>query len=175
MRRTILSIRFTSRRRRRSQRLPQALRRLKASLRCVRGRQRARFALEQPAVSPDPVAGAFRSTRDHERAAVLALSHFKELKHERVAFMRGNPLSADAKDRWDAICRVAGKIGMKMDPDLIVQIDTDDPTPMLGYPFAKQLLAHPVSLPHSHQQSVRKFRGTPVLDDWLVPRGLHHR
>jgi LacI family transcriptional regulator len=78
---------------------------------------------------------------DHERAAVLALNHFKELKHERIAFMRGNPLSADSKDRWDAICRVAAQIGMKMDPDLIVQIDTDDPTPMLGYPFAKQLLA----------------------------------
>jgi LacI family transcriptional regulator len=78
---------------------------------------------------------------DHERAAVLALNHFKDLKHERVAFMRGNPLSADSKDRWDAICRVAAQIGIKMDPDLIVQIDTDDPTPMLGYPFAKQLLA----------------------------------
>jgi LacI family transcriptional regulator len=78
---------------------------------------------------------------DHERAAVLALSHFKELKHERIAFMKGNPLSADAKDRWDAICRVATLLGMRMDPDLIVQIDTDDPTPMLGYPFAKQLLA----------------------------------
>jgi DNA-binding LacI/PurR family transcriptional regulator len=78
---------------------------------------------------------------DHERAAVLALNHFKDLQHERVAFMRGNPLSADSKDRWEAICRVAAQIGMKMDPDLIVQIDTDDPTPMLGYPFAKQLLA----------------------------------
>jgi DNA-binding LacI/PurR family transcriptional regulator len=78
---------------------------------------------------------------DHERAAVLALNHFKDLQHQRVAFMRGNPLSADSNDRWDAICRVAGQIGMKMDPDLIVQIDTDDPTPMLGYPFAKQLLA----------------------------------
>ena len=30
---------------------------------------------------------------------------------------------------------------MKIDPELTVQIDTDDPTPMLGYPFAKQLLA----------------------------------
>jgi LacI family transcriptional regulator len=78
---------------------------------------------------------------DHERAAVLALNHFKELNHERVAFMRGNPLSADSKDRWDAICRVAAQIGMKMDPDLILHIDTDDATPMLGYPIAKQLLA----------------------------------
>ena len=30
---------------------------------------------------------------------------------------------------------------MTIDPELTVQIDTDDPTPMLGYPFAKQLLA----------------------------------
>jgi len=78
---------------------------------------------------------------DHERAAVLALNHFKELHHERIAFMRGNPLSADSKDRWDAICSVAAQIGMKMDPELIMHIDTDDPTPMLGYPFTKQLLS----------------------------------
>jgi DNA-binding LacI/PurR family transcriptional regulator len=78
---------------------------------------------------------------DHVRAAVLALNHLKNLSHERVAFMKGNPLSSDAKDRWDAICQVAAEIGMKVDPELTVQIDTDDPTPMLGYPFAKQLLA----------------------------------
>lgn len=78
---------------------------------------------------------------DHQRAAVIALNHLKELRHERVAFMRGNPLSSDANDRWEAICQVAAQIGMNIDPDLIVQIDTDDPTPMLGYPFTKQLLA----------------------------------
>ena len=75
------------------------------------------------------------------RAAVLALKHFKEMSHERIAFMKGNPLSSDAKDRWDAICQVAAEMGMKIDPELTVQIDTDDPTPMLGYPFTKQLLA----------------------------------
>src|SRR5579872_3337862 len=85
--------------------------------------------------------GVTNITLDHLRAAVLALNHFKDLSHERVAFMKGNPVSSDAKDRWDAICRVAGEIGMKIDPDLTVQINTDDPTPMLGYPFAKQLLA----------------------------------
>lgn len=78
---------------------------------------------------------------DHEHAAVLALSHLKELRHERIAFMQGNPISSDAKDRWDAICRVAAQIGITIDPDLTVQIDADDPTPMLGYPFGKQLLA----------------------------------
>src|SRR5215472_14783362 len=78
---------------------------------------------------------------DHHQAALLALSHLKELGHERVAFMKGNLLSSDAKDRWEAIGSVAAQLGMNIDPDLTVQIDTDDPTPMLGYPFAKQLLA----------------------------------
>lgn len=78
---------------------------------------------------------------DHERAAILALGHLKELSHKRIAFMKGNPLSSDAEDRWEAIARVAEQLGLNVDPDLTVQIDSDDPTPMLGYPFAKQLLA----------------------------------
>jgi LacI family transcriptional regulator len=85
--------------------------------------------------------GVTNITLDHVRAARLALNHLKEMSHERVAFMKGNPVSSDAKDRWDAICQVAAEMGMKIDPELTVQIDTDDPTPMLGYPFTKQLLA----------------------------------
>ena len=78
---------------------------------------------------------------DHEKAAQLALRHLKDLRHERIAFMRGNPVSSDSKERWEAICRVAAQMDLRIDPDLIVQIDADDPTPHLGYPFAKQLLA----------------------------------
>jgi DNA-binding LacI/PurR family transcriptional regulator len=78
---------------------------------------------------------------DHELAAVLALNHLKELRHEQIAFMKGNPISSDSKERWDAISCVAARIGLNIDPELTVQIDADDPTPMLGYPFTKQLLA----------------------------------
>lgn len=78
---------------------------------------------------------------DHDKAAVLALGHLKELHHERIAFMRGNPISSDSADRWEAICRVAAQMEIRIDPDLTIQIDADDPTPRLGYPFAKQLLA----------------------------------
>jgi DNA-binding LacI/PurR family transcriptional regulator len=78
---------------------------------------------------------------DHHQAAVLALNHLKDLRHERIAFMKGNPLSSDSKDRWESICHVAGQLGLKIDPDLIVQINTDDATPMLGYPFVKELLS----------------------------------
>ena len=77
---------------------------------------------------------------DHQQAATLALQHLKDLGHRHIAFMKGNPVSSDAKDRWDAICRVASQIGLCVDPELTVQIDTDDPTPRLGYPFARQLL-----------------------------------
>jgi DNA-binding LacI/PurR family transcriptional regulator len=78
---------------------------------------------------------------DHMRAATLALNHLASLGHQRVAFMKGNPLSSDSTERWEAICEVAQRIGVTIDPELTVQIDMDDPTPQLGYPFAKQLLA----------------------------------
>jgi DNA-binding LacI/PurR family transcriptional regulator len=81
---------------------------------------------------------------DHHRAAILALSHLKDLNHQRIAFMKGSPLSSDSEERWDSICRVAEQMGMKIDPDLSIQIDTDDPTPMLGYPFVKKLLARKI-------------------------------
>lgn len=78
---------------------------------------------------------------DHHRAAVLALTYLKELSHERIAFMKGNPVSSDSKDRWDAICGVAAEIGLKIDCELVAQINSEEDTPMLGYPIARQLLA----------------------------------
>jgi len=87
------------------------------------------------------VKGLTNIVLDHHRAAVLALHHLRDLAHERIAFMKGNPVSSDSKDRWNSICQVAEEIGLKIDPELVVQLDSDDTTPMLGYPFAKQLLA----------------------------------
>ncbi len=87
------------------------------------------------------VKGVTNIILDHEKAAVLALNHLKGLSHERIAFMKGSPVSSDSKERWDAICRVAAQIGVSVDPDLTVQIDSDDPTPMLGYPYVKELLS----------------------------------
>jgi len=77
---------------------------------------------------------------DHEHAAFIALRHLSELGHKRIAFMKGNPLSSDSEDRWDAICKIAKRLRIEMDPELIVQIEIDDPSPQLGYPYGKQLL-----------------------------------
>jgi DNA-binding LacI/PurR family transcriptional regulator len=39
---------------------------------------------------------------------------------------------------------VAAELKIELRPELTVQIDIDDPTPQLGYPFAKQLLQRKV-------------------------------
>jgi LacI family transcriptional regulator len=54
--------------------------------------------------------------------------------------MKGNPISSDSEDRWKAICKIAKRLRIEMDPELIVQIEIDDPSPQLGYPYGKQLL-----------------------------------
>lgn len=77
---------------------------------------------------------------DHQHAAEAALSHLRDLGHKDIAFMKGQPHSSDSADRWQAICRVAGNLGVEIKPELTVQIEIDDPTPQLGYPFAKKLL-----------------------------------
>ena len=77
---------------------------------------------------------------DHQHAARVALRHLLELGHREIAFMKGQPFSSDSSDRWEAICEAAKELQLEIKPELTVQIDIDDPTPQLGYPFAKKLL-----------------------------------
>lgn len=105
---------------------------------------------ESPTLPTVAVAGAKKLkdvtniVLDHDRAAVLALNHLKSLNHEHIAFMKGSPLSSDSEERWASICRIAAQMGIKIDPALISQIDKEDPTPMVGYPLVKELLARKV-------------------------------
>jgi len=81
---------------------------------------------------------------DHQHAVRSALNHLLELGHRDIAFMKGQPFSSDSEYRWQAICQVAAELNIELRPELTVQIDIDDPTPQLGYPFAKQLLQRKV-------------------------------
>jgi DNA-binding LacI/PurR family transcriptional regulator len=81
---------------------------------------------------------------DHHRAAQVALNHLLELGHKDIAFMKGQAFSSDSADRWEAIVQVARNLKIEIKPELTVQIDIDDPTPQVGYPFAKQLLERKV-------------------------------
>jgi DNA-binding LacI/PurR family transcriptional regulator len=78
---------------------------------------------------------------DHRRGAWLALRHLAKLGHTEIAFMKGASVSPDSEDRWNCICEVAAELGIRIPASLVVQLDSDDATPQLGYPFAKKLLA----------------------------------
>ena len=77
---------------------------------------------------------------DHRHAAELALKHLTELGHKKIAILKGNPNSADSKPRWDGVESIAQEMGLQLDPELVIQIDTSDSTPSLGYPFGKKLV-----------------------------------
>jgi len=61
---------------------------------------------------------------DHHRAVELALSHLYALGHRRVAFMRGPRAIPDSEYRWESIQKVAREINLKIDPSLVIRIDS---------------------------------------------------
>lgn len=77
---------------------------------------------------------------DHRHAAELALRHLLDLGHRKIAILRGQAESADSRDRWEAVQSVANEIGLELDPELVIQIDSTDSSPGVGYPFGKQLI-----------------------------------
>ncbi len=81
---------------------------------------------------------------DHHHAARAALTHLLELGHKDIAFLKGQSFSSDSEYRWGAICQVAEDLKIEIKPELTVQIDIDDSTPLLGYPFGKRLLERKV-------------------------------
>ncbi len=86
---------------------------------------------------------------DHDRAAVLALSHLAELGHQRIAFFKGHAHAADTEARWQGIRRAAESLGLEIRPSLTLelgrQIEGKVFTPEEGFEeghaFGRQLLA----------------------------------
>ena len=104
-----------------------------------------RLALPTVAVAGhERVDGVTNIVLDHKRAARLALEHLRDLGHEEIAFIRGQTISSDSAVRWNAICLVAQQLGIRIRPELTIQLEGIDSTPGIGYPFAKQLLARKI-------------------------------
>jgi DNA-binding LacI/PurR family transcriptional regulator len=86
------------------------------------------------------VAGVTNIILDHKKEVRLALEHLKNLGHEKIAFLKGQPFSSDSASRWAAISEVCEELGIQIRPDLTVQLEGTDSTPGIGYPAGKQLL-----------------------------------
>src|SRR5258708_7424152 len=102
---------------------------------------------EQPALPTVAVAGPQRVPEGphvllaHKRAARMALQHLRNLGHEEIAFVKGQPFSSDSVVRWESIVEIAEKLGLRIRPELNVQLAATESTPLIGYPVGKQLLA----------------------------------
>jgi DNA-binding LacI/PurR family transcriptional regulator len=100
-------------------------------------------SLSVPAVSiPGHIdnEGVTNIVLDHHHAAELALKHLVGLGHQKIAILKGHPESADSHHRWNAVQEVAREMGLPLDPELVMQIDSTDSSPSLGYPLGKRLV-----------------------------------
>jgi DNA-binding LacI/PurR family transcriptional regulator len=77
---------------------------------------------------------------DHHAAVDQALRHLYGLGHRRIAFMRGPRAIPDSEYRWESIQIVAQEIGLKIDPALVIRIDSAGWSMKDGYhPMAPEI------------------------------------
>lgn len=84
--------------------------------------------------------GVINIVLDHRKAAELVLQYLLDGGHREIAFIRGQPNSADSHERWSAILHAAETRDYSVRPELTVQLEIDDPSPQQGYNAAKALL-----------------------------------
>jgi DNA-binding LacI/PurR family transcriptional regulator len=87
------------------------------------------------------VKGVTNIILDHQRAAEIALKHLVQLKHRKIAFIKGQEFSSDTEVRWNAIAEMARRLRLPVCPKLTVQLEGDSSSPQLGYKVTKRLLA----------------------------------
>jgi LacI family transcriptional regulator len=78
---------------------------------------------------------------NHKRAAELAIDHLTGLGHRRIALIKGQSFSSDTEPRWRAIQHAAAKANLKLNPELIAELEGDSPSHDPGYFAAQRLLA----------------------------------
>ena len=77
---------------------------------------------------------------DEKHAARLSLRHLHELGHRRIAFMHGQPFSADSNARWDSTLEVAREVGLEVHEDLMIYLSKDSHSPEISYPGIRNLI-----------------------------------
>jgi LacI family transcriptional regulator len=87
------------------------------------------------------VKGTTSVVLDHDAAATLALRHLTQLRHKRIAFIKGTPEVPDTEVRWRATVEVARKLGIPIRPRLVEPIVVPPSTAQLGYDVTRKLLA----------------------------------
>lgn len=100
------------------------------------------FGIPAVAVSGhQKIPGVTNLVLDHTLAARLALAHLQELGHTRIGLIKGQSFSTDTEIRWRAVLSVAQQLGLSVDERLTAQLESDSPSPDVGYEVARKILA----------------------------------
>jgi DNA-binding LacI/PurR family transcriptional regulator len=90
---------------------------------------------------PDKHESVTNIVLNHRRAAELAIDHLVGLGHRHIALIKGQAFSSDTEPRWQAIQHAAANAKLKLNPDLVAQLEGDSPSHDSGYFAAQRLLA----------------------------------
>lgn len=77
---------------------------------------------------------------DHNLAAQLALEHLQKLGHTRIVMIKGQDFSSDTEIRWHALHAVAKQLGITVHEALTGQLNSDSPSPEVGYAVTRKIL-----------------------------------
>lgn len=77
---------------------------------------------------------------DHDLAARLVLEHLAQRGHKRIVFMKGQAFSADSAERWRATQQAANRLGIKVLPELTLQLTINTFSPTVAYPVMSEFL-----------------------------------
>lgn len=115
--------------------------------RCVEGLIAVDTPQRQPSPLPvvsvsghDDTPGVTNIVLNHKRAAELALGHLIELGHRQIAVIKGQEFSSDTEIRWRSIRDAAMKFDAPIHASLLVQLESDSPSPETGYLATGKLL-----------------------------------
>ncbi len=115
--------------------------------RCVEGL----IAVDTPQRHPSPLPVVSVSGHDdtpgvtniilnHESAAELAIGHLINFGHRRISVIKGQDFSSDTEIRWRSIRAAAAKFKVPIHSSLVVQLESDSPSPETGYQAARKLI-----------------------------------
>ncbi len=77
---------------------------------------------------------------DHDVAGELTLQHLHEQGHRHIAVIKGQPASSDSETRWKATSDAAGRAGVCIPKELVLEMEENLTSPELAYSLVRRLL-----------------------------------
>ena len=90
---------------------------------------------------PDKHEWATNIVLNYRRATQLAIDHLTGLGHRHIALIKGQAFNSGSKTWWQAVQHAMAKAGVKLNPLLVAQLESDSPTLDPGSLAAQRLLA----------------------------------